>query len=155
MGPRKSGDDSSGSSSTRKSRRRPVDRNSMEYQTRRDRNNVAVKKSRTRTKEKTKDTLARVSRLRNENKQLEQQVKILAKELGLLKDLFKMTHVGDSGSCAATATEASIQTDVAFGAQGTLDIKVETGDDADVSGHDDIRVNQDALQRDHQYVSKS
>jgi len=54
---------------------------------RRERNNIAVKKSRERTREKAKETLVRVAELKQENMELEGKVAILTKELTLLKDL--------------------------------------------------------------------
>jgi len=64
-----------------------------EYRKRRDRNNVAVKLSRERSRAKAKETTEKVVRLKEENKQLEQKVQLLSKELSLLKDLF-LAHAG-------------------------------------------------------------
>ncbi|XP_042222669.1 CCAAT/enhancer-binding protein gamma-like isoform X1 [Homarus americanus] len=83
-----SGDDSSGGSSSGTSgSRRPV-KNTEEYRKRRDRNNQAVKKSRLKTKMKTQQMIDRVTQLSTENEELEENIKILNKELGILKDLF-------------------------------------------------------------------
>ena len=155
-----------GENATRKkSRRRTVPKDSPEYKVRRDRNNVAVKKSRCQTKEKTKQTLERVSQLRNENEQLEQQVKLLAKELVVLKDLFKMSRP-DMGTAAGSGMEAGIQTDDdVFGAQGVVDhFKTEapmeySHEDTDKKelnflNTSDIEVNTRALARDHEYFVK-
>ncbi|XP_045581572.1 CCAAT/enhancer-binding protein gamma [Procambarus clarkii] len=86
-----SGDDSSGGNS---SSRRPV-KNTEEYRRRRERNNQAVKKSRMKTKMKTQQMVDRVTQLRNENEELEENIKILTKELGILKDLF-VAHAGNA-----------------------------------------------------------
>ncbi|XP_053127145.1 CCAAT/enhancer-binding protein gamma [Hemicordylus capensis] len=65
-----------------------VDRNSDEYRQRRERNNMAVKKSRLKSKQKAQDTLQRVNQLKEENERLEAKIKLLTKELSVLKDLF-------------------------------------------------------------------
>ncbi|RWS19730.1 CCAAT/enhancer-binding protein gamma-like protein [Leptotrombidium deliense] len=71
------------------------DKESEEYRKRRERNNLAVKKSRSKTKEKTSQTMVRVDRLKAENEELHQRIEILSKELSLLKDLF-MAHTGNA-----------------------------------------------------------
>ncbi|XP_072488135.1 CCAAT/enhancer-binding protein gamma [Notamacropus eugenii] len=65
-----------------------MDRNSDEYRQRRERNNMAVKKSRLKSKQKAQDTLQRVNQLKEENERLEAKIKLLTKELSVLKDLF-------------------------------------------------------------------
>ncbi|CAI9542925.1 unnamed protein product [Staurois parvus] len=64
------------------------DRGSEEYRLRRERNNMAVKKSRLKSKQKAQDTLQRVNQLKEENERLEAKIKLLTKELSVLKDLF-------------------------------------------------------------------
>lgn len=64
------------------------DRSSEEYRLRRERNNIAVKKSRLKSKQKAQDTLQRVNQLKEENERLEAKIKLLTKELSVLKDLF-------------------------------------------------------------------
>ncbi|CAH1110754.1 unnamed protein product [Psylliodes chrysocephalus] len=68
---------------------------SDEYRKRRDRNNLAVKRSRVKSKQKTQETLSRVNELKNENTILEEKVKTLTKELGFLKELF-LAHASNS-----------------------------------------------------------
>lgn len=68
-----------------------LEKNSEEYIRRRQRNNVAVKKSREKTREKSVYTLQKVEQLKLENEQLESKISILTKELSVLKDLF-MDH---------------------------------------------------------------
>lgn len=70
-----------------------LDKNSDEYKKRRERNNLAVKKSRNKSKIRTQQTLERVNQLKNENEMLETKIKILTKELNFLKDLF-LAHAG-------------------------------------------------------------
>lgn len=66
----------------------PTDGNSDEDRQRRERNNMAVKKSRLKSKQKAQDTLQRVNQLKEENERLEAKIKLLTKELSVLKDLF-------------------------------------------------------------------
>ncbi|XP_061592342.1 CCAAT/enhancer-binding protein gamma [Cololabis saira] len=65
-----------------------ADKDSDEYRQRRERNNLAVKKSRMRSKQKALDTQQRVNELKEENERLEAKIKLLSKELSVLKDLF-------------------------------------------------------------------
>uniref|UniRef100_A0A3B3RVX2 CCAAT/enhancer-binding protein gamma n=1 Tax=Paramormyrops kingsleyae TaxID=1676925 RepID=A0A3B3RVX2_9TELE len=65
-----------------------ADKESDEYRQRRERNNLAVKKSRMRSKQKAQDTQQRVNELKEENERLEAKIKLLSKELSVLKDLF-------------------------------------------------------------------
>jgi len=73
--------------STRSSRSSESERHSDDYRVRRERNNIAVKKSREKTRERAKETLVRVAELKQENTVLEEKVTLLSKELTLLKDL--------------------------------------------------------------------
>lgn len=72
-----------------------LDKGSEEYRRRRERNNLAVKKSRSKTKLKTQQTVERVNQLKQENEMLENKIKILTKELSFLKDLF-LAHAGSA-----------------------------------------------------------
>lgn len=72
-----------------------LDKNSDEYKKRRERNNMAVKKSRNKSKARTQQTMHRVNELKEENEKLETKVKILSKELSFLKDLF-LAHAGSA-----------------------------------------------------------
>lgn len=65
-----------------------LDKNSDEYRKRRERNNLAVKKSRTKSKLKSIQTIERVNQLKAENQHLQQKIDILSKELRLLKEIF-------------------------------------------------------------------
>ncbi|XP_067652703.1 CCAAT/enhancer-binding protein gamma-like [Haliotis asinina] len=103
-------------------RSRKIDkRGPEEYRKRRDRNNVAVRKSRDKSRFKAKETMEKVSRLRNENEQLEQKVKILTKELSVLKDLF-LAHAGTvaEGNCNVASNHA-VQNDHKY----SMDVKQE------------------------------
>jgi len=72
-----------------------LDKKSDEYKKRRERNNMAVKKSRTKSKIKTAQTLERVTALKKENEALETKINILTKELNFLRDLF-LAHAGNA-----------------------------------------------------------
>jgi len=58
-----------------------------EYRQKRDRNNIAVKKSREKSRQRARDTAEKMERLRQENDELEQRTVELAAELRTLKDL--------------------------------------------------------------------
>ena len=74
------------------SKKRSLEKDSNEYKQRRERNNVAVRKSRDKTKLRHIHTESRVDVLANENDQLKKRVDLLTKELTVLKGLF--TNVG-------------------------------------------------------------
>jgi len=59
-----------------------------EYNVKRAKNNDAVKKSREKTRQKAKETMEKVSALKQENEMLEERIKLLSKELTFLKDIF-------------------------------------------------------------------
>lgn len=65
-----------------------LDKNSDEYRKRRERNNLAVKKSRTKSKLKSIETSQTVSMLKAENDHLQREVELLSRELRCLKDIF-------------------------------------------------------------------
>jgi len=83
-----------GSSSGRSGRhgKKNVDKASDEYKRRRERNNIAVRKSREKAKQRSRDTEKKVSELVRENDGLRKRVEILTKELAVLKGL--LTNVG-------------------------------------------------------------
>jgi len=64
-----------------------------DYQNKRARNNDAVKRSRAKAKAKVGETSERVNNLKAENEELESKIKIVSKELQLLKDMF-VAHAG-------------------------------------------------------------
>lgn len=59
-----------------------------EYHKRRERNNLAVRKSRDKAKQKQKESLHRLQELTVENKRLQMKAELLIKELIVLKGLF-------------------------------------------------------------------
>lgn len=86
-----------------------LDKDSDEYKRRRERNNAAVKKSRTKSKLKTIQTLERVNQLKAENEELQQKIDILSKELRLLKDLF-MAHASNAHGTEITELDLKLLT---------------------------------------------
>jgi len=62
--------------------------NDDEYNKKRARNNVAVKKSREKAKTRIQETQSRVEQLSNENEELQTKVTLLSKELNVLRALF-------------------------------------------------------------------
>ena len=75
-----------------KSRRRTFDKESEEYKQRRERNNIAVRKSRDKAREKQQQTNERLAELQKHNDELQKKCDLLTKELHVLKGLF--TNVG-------------------------------------------------------------
>ncbi|XP_054712082.1 CCAAT/enhancer-binding protein epsilon-like [Uloborus diversus] len=85
---------SSGSSSSSKhhKHKKNVDKSSDEYRRRRERNNIAVRKSREKAKLRSRETERKVSELVRENDFLRKRVELLTKELNVLKSL--LANVG-------------------------------------------------------------
>lgn len=79
-------------SRTASRRSRQVEKHTDEYRQRRERNNVAVRKSRDKAKNRQQETESKVSLLTDENERLQKKVDLLSKELAVLKGLF--TNVG-------------------------------------------------------------
>lgn len=67
----------------------------VHYSEKRQKNNDAVKKSREKTRQKSKETMDKVCQLKQENEMLEERIKLLAKELSFLKDIF-LAHAGSA-----------------------------------------------------------
>ncbi|XP_053618209.1 CCAAT/enhancer-binding protein gamma [Plodia interpunctella] len=70
-----------------------------DYRDKRKRNNEAVKKSRFKSKQRTQETFTRVSKLKEDNKVLEEKVKMLTRELQCLKDLF-LAHAANKSQAS-------------------------------------------------------
>ncbi|ESO83085.1 hypothetical protein LOTGIDRAFT_59355, partial [Lottia gigantea] len=68
--------------------KKAVVKGSEEYTDKRYRNNVAVRKSRAKAKERQKTTESRVQELGAENDKLQKKIDLLTKELNVLKGLF-------------------------------------------------------------------
>ena len=86
--------------------KKSLDKGSVDYREKRDRNNVAVRKSRIKSKQRVLETEKRVKELEDENGLLQNKIALLTKELSVLKSLFASAGVshppikmeGDSGS---------------------------------------------------------
>lgn len=76
-----------GSSSSKKS----LEKGSDEYRMKRERNNIAVRKSRFKSKQKYVETQHKVDELQEENTRLQSKVDFLTKELNVLRSLFSTT----------------------------------------------------------------
>uniref|UniRef100_H2YC01 BZIP domain-containing protein n=1 Tax=Ciona savignyi TaxID=51511 RepID=H2YC01_CIOSA len=77
-----------------------ADLDSEDYLKRRQRNNIAVKKSREKSREKSQVTEERIEKLQVENSALENKLQVLNKELSILKKVFMDHAKGFSGSGA-------------------------------------------------------
>ena len=76
-------------SKTAKAAKRAADKEMDEdYQKKRERNNIAVRKSRMKAKERIEETRQRVVDLSKENEELRNKVSLLQKELNVLRSLF-------------------------------------------------------------------
>lgn len=88
---------SSGFTETRdlcdKKSKKQFDKSSDEYRRRRERNNMAVRKSREKAKIRCKDTEKRVNDLVSENDKLRKRMELLSKELSVLKNLLSSAGV--------------------------------------------------------------
>lgn len=68
-----------------------VEKGSEEYRLKRERNNIAVRKSRYKSKQKYVETQHKVDELQEENARLQSKVDFLTKELNVLRSLFSTT----------------------------------------------------------------
>ncbi len=102
MGPRKpSGGNASGAGASNGASANPngagagagAGEGDADYQSKRARNNEAVKRSREKARQRARETHDRVSKLKQENERLEERIKLLSKELTFLKDIF-LAHAG-------------------------------------------------------------
>ncbi|XP_032238357.2 uncharacterized protein LOC116618583 [Nematostella vectensis] len=75
------------------SKRNSMDKHSEEYRQKRERNNVAVRKSRFKSKQKFIETQSRVEELTEENERLHSRIDIITKELNALRSLFSNPSV--------------------------------------------------------------
>ncbi|XP_048450283.1 CCAAT/enhancer-binding protein alpha [Rhincodon typus] len=84
--------------------KKPVDKSSLEYRLRRERNNIAVRKSRDKAKLRNVETQHRVIELSSDNERLRKRVEYLSRELETLRGLFRQlpedSLVKAMGSCA-------------------------------------------------------
>ncbi|XP_029470188.1 CCAAT/enhancer-binding protein beta [Rhinatrema bivittatum] len=82
--------------------KKAVDKHSDEYKLRRERNNIAVRKSRDKAKIRNMETQHKVLELTAENERLQKKVEQLSRELATLRNLFKQLPeplLATSGQC--------------------------------------------------------
>ncbi|KAM4721158.1 CCAAT/enhancer-binding protein alpha [Rhinophrynus dorsalis] len=95
---------SSSSSESRGKSKKWVDKNSNEYRVRRERNNIAVRKSRDKAKMRNAETQHKVIELSTENDKLRKRVEQLSRELETLRGIFRQlpesSLVKVMGNCA-------------------------------------------------------
>ncbi len=84
---------------SRKIRKQPVVKDTDEWRHKRDRNNVAVRKSREKSKRRIHETEGRVKELEEENRHLQSKITLLSKELNVLKSLFTSAGVAQPPVC--------------------------------------------------------
>ncbi|XP_035678593.1 CCAAT/enhancer-binding protein delta-like [Branchiostoma floridae] len=80
--------------------RRALQKGTEEYTTRRQRNNVAVRKSREKAKQRNLETQQKVQELQQENEKLQKRVELLTKELDTLKSLFTNVSAARGGKAS-------------------------------------------------------
>ncbi|ELU14769.1 hypothetical protein CAPTEDRAFT_179985 [Capitella teleta] len=115
-----------------------------DYHVKRQRNNIAVRKSREKSRAKAQETQERVRLLKKENADLEMKVTLLSKELHLLKDLF-LSHA--RGVKAEKCPE--ILADVVPAGKEEQQI-LEKEEDSMYGSP----VNQEGLENDHEYFGR-
>lgn len=79
--------------------KKSLDKHSDEYKQRRERNNIAVRKSRDKAKIRNMETQHKVLELTAENERLQKRVEQLSRELGTLRNLFKQLPPEATGRC--------------------------------------------------------
>uniref|UniRef100_A0A8D0HSW3 CCAAT/enhancer-binding protein n=1 Tax=Sphenodon punctatus TaxID=8508 RepID=A0A8D0HSW3_SPHPU len=92
----------SGGSGGKNKSKKNVDKHSDEYKIRRERNNIAVRKSRDKAKMRNIETQHKVLELTAENERLQKKVEQLSRELSTLRNLFKQLPeplLATSGHC--------------------------------------------------------
>ncbi|XP_072270249.1 CCAAT/enhancer-binding protein beta [Pyxicephalus adspersus] len=88
-----------GSKSNGSKHKKPLDKQSDEYKMRRERNNIAVRKSRDKAKIRNMETQHKVLELTAENERLQKRVEQLSRELTTLRNLFKQLPPEATGRC--------------------------------------------------------
>lgn len=92
-----------------KSGKKHADKGTDEYKKRRERNNIAVRKSREKAKMRGRETEKRVSELMRENDNLRKRVDLLSNQLNVLKTL--LTNVGVPSESVENEIARSLQLD--------------------------------------------
>ncbi|GCC27006.1 CCAAT/enhancer-binding protein beta-like [Chiloscyllium punctatum] len=101
--PNSAGDSARATASKNNKSKKLVDKHSDEYRLRRERNNIAVRKSRDKAKLRNVETQHKVLELTAENERLQKRVEQLSRELATLRNLFKQlpehTLLSASSNC--------------------------------------------------------
>ncbi|XP_043566205.1 CCAAT/enhancer-binding protein beta [Chiloscyllium plagiosum] len=101
--PNSAGDSARATASRSNKSKKLVDKHSDEYRLRRERNNIAVRKSRDKAKLRNVETQHKVLELTAENERLQKRVEQLSRELATLRNLFKQlpehTLLSASSNC--------------------------------------------------------
>ena len=121
-----------------------------EYRVRRDRNNVAVRKSREKSRQTQRETMEKVRRLKQENEDLEMKVKLLSKELNLLKDLF-LSHAGHDSFAQSLVPKTELKTEQFMDSTGESDNSVDPLDEYDTIPVAGTPACLEIIRRDHEY----
>lgn len=92
-------------SDSRNKSKKSVDKGSAEYRVRRERNNIAVRKSRDKAKQRNAETQQKVLELSADNERLRKRVEQLNRELETLRGIFRQLPEGSivkamQGTCA-------------------------------------------------------
>ena len=95
---------------TKTKKKRMPEKGTAEYRHKRDRNNVAVRKSREKSKIRVMETEHRVKELEDENQRLQSKITLLTKELNVLKSLFTSAGVSQPSSLKTEAQSATAHT---------------------------------------------
>jgi len=82
--------------------KKEMDKGSLEYRIRRERNNIAVRKSRDKAKQRSVETQIRVQELAGENERLQRRVEQLSRQLSELRTLYG--HLSEHGLLAKHPT---------------------------------------------------
>ena len=98
----------SGRSKPGKASKKQLERGTTIYREKRLRNNVAVRKSRIKSKQRVMETEKRVKELEDENGQLQNKIALLTKELNVLKSLFSSAGVSNPSPPVKSEMEDSI-----------------------------------------------
>ena len=91
-------------------KKRMPEKGTTEYRQKRDRNNVAVRKSREKSKIRVQETEQRVKELEDENQRLQSKITLLTKELNVLKSLFVSTGVSQPSTLKTESQSCTTHT---------------------------------------------
>jgi CCAAT/enhancer binding protein (C/EBP) epsilon len=83
--------------------KRAISKNSVEYRLRRERNNIAVRKSRDKARRRILLTQQRAAQLTEDNQRLQQRLGQLSQELDTLRHVLAQRHAARPGDSAGEA----------------------------------------------------